>query len=431
VKITELRVSNYKSCREVLVRPQSLTVIIGRNAAGKSNFVDAIDFLSHVYRGGLENAVALKGGYENIAFRRARRARSEIGFQVKAKFFAANLRVASQVGQRPSSVPKKDGISVEYCHDFAFRAQGRDIASDFSVTRETLSVQLKDSSGSLIDTVSIRRTSDNKVALDGDAGTELARNFVYFFEYSNSDLRNERGVAPTELMLSLPFMSGRILSKFLRFIRNMAIFQVSPELARESGVPSPNPVLSRSGQNLPAVINWLKKKAPAEWLRVQEAMQEIAPEIERIEVGYLHTKTLGLYFYEGGVSRPWTVEDMSDGTVRALAMLVSCFDPRNSVLIIEEPENSVHPWVIQNLVKSLRDISVSRNVIMTSHSPSVINSISPEDVWVAYKRAGSTSVAHLVELDPQVLTDWKEGAYRLFDYIESGFVPEALPGGVA
>jgi predicted ATPase len=98
---------------------------------------------------------------------------------------------------------------------------------------------------------------------------------------------------------------------------------------------------------------------------------------------------------------------------------------------MEEPENSVHPWVVQNVVRNLKEISAERDVFVTTHSPSVINSVSPEDVWVAYKHNGATSLVHLPVLDTSVVEGWKEGAYRLFEYIESGALPQAVPGGRA
>ncbi len=70
MQITQLSINNYKSLRAIQIAPAELNVIVGANAAGKSNFADCLDFISEVYRHGLEVAVARKGGYENIAYRR-------------------------------------------------------------------------------------------------------------------------------------------------------------------------------------------------------------------------------------------------------------------------------------------------------------------------------------------------------------------------
>jgi predicted ATPase len=156
-------------------------------------------------------------------------------------------------------------------------------------------------------------------------------------------------------------------------------------------------------------------------------MKDIVPELEDISIIYLHTRTLGLSFKENGVGRPWSTEEVSDGTIRSLAMLVACFDPRVSGLVLEEPENSLHPWIIKEIVKHLRNLSDSKFVMVTTHSPVVLNSVRPNDVWIVYKRNGETHIRPLIELDPNVEGDWEKGKYRLFDFLESGAILEAVP----
>ena len=92
MQIIELRAINYKSLRDVSITPQGLAVIVGANAAGKSNFADFFDFLSDLYRHGLSVAVARKGGYENIAHRKMRRSRSALCIENKATFDKKDIR---------------------------------------------------------------------------------------------------------------------------------------------------------------------------------------------------------------------------------------------------------------------------------------------------------------------------------------------------
>ncbi|GAG50260.1 unnamed protein product, partial [marine sediment metagenome] len=59
---------------------------------------------------------------------------------------------------------------------------------------------------------------------------------------------------------------------------------------------------------------------------------------------------------------------LSDGTVKALALLVGIFAQRSSTAIIEEPENFLHPWACQTMVELLRDRFKDAVCILTSHS---------------------------------------------------------------
>src|SRR5205814_415292 len=85
MRITQLKISNYKSLRSVEFAPPPLSVVVGANAAGKSNLADCFDFIADVYRHGLETAVQRKGGYENIAFRRQRRSRQPIEIRLSVE----------------------------------------------------------------------------------------------------------------------------------------------------------------------------------------------------------------------------------------------------------------------------------------------------------------------------------------------------------
>lgn len=163
------------------------------------------------------------------------------------------------------------------------------------------------------------------------------------------------------------------------------------------------------------------------WDNVIVSMQEVVPGLEDISVDYLHTKTLGLFFRERGIGRPWPAEDVSDGTIRALAILVALADPRTSLLVVEEPENSVHPWIVKVLIEQLRRVSSEKVVIITTHSPIVIDLLSPEEAWIVFKRKGATSISRLTEFDPELTRNWKDGQFRLSEYLDSGLIPQATP----
>src|SRR5262249_3064589 len=152
--------------------------------------------------------------------------------------------------------------------------------------------------------------------------------------------------------------------------------------------------------------------------------------LNSISVQYLHTKTLGLFFNEEGFGRAWGIEDMSDGTIHALSMLVAAVDPRSNLLVIEEPENSVHPWILRVIVQKLREVSDSKRVILTSHSPVLINLLRPEEIWIVSRKDGETHLDRLVDLDPSINESWRGGAYQLADLLDSGSIPQAVPGGI-
>jgi len=162
-----------------------------------------------------------------------------------------------------------------------------------------------------------------------------------------------------------------------------------------------------------------------------ETLRRITPTIEDIQTGFTHTKTLALFVKEKGVKRPWTSEDISDGTIQTIALLTAIFDPRSPLVVIEEPENSIHPRALRNLVEDFRLASEKKQILLTTHSPILIDQLKPEEVWVVRKPGTETKIDPLLSLDPSLAEAWGQGKFTLSEYLDSGAVPEAVPAASA
>ena len=132
--VEEIRIARYRSLFDVTLHPSHLTVLVGANNSGKTNFVDAVDFLADAYRYGLEIAVGRKGGYENIAHRKKRRTKSPILFSVRAlvqplEVIRYRTRLAAWQTQP---------LRIE--HEFAIEAQGQAIEAAYHVREESIRV---------------------------------------------------------------------------------------------------------------------------------------------------------------------------------------------------------------------------------------------------------------------------------------------------
>jgi predicted ATPase len=208
---------------------------------------------------------------------------------------------------------------------------------------------------------------------------------------------------------------------------SIRVFQLSPTNAREFGVPIPNPEMDRHGRNLPAVIDMLIKRHPKTWSMIFGVMQQLLPDLLKIDVDYTHARTLGLFFHEKGVGRPWTVGEISDGTVHSLALLVALYDPRASMLILEEPENSVHTWILRTLMKAASELATSKQIIVTTHSRTVIDATKPKHVWIMWRQNGESRLARIDTFDQHVFELLDSGNISTFELLDSGVITEALP----
>jgi len=419
--ITQLAVENYKSLRSIALAPLPLSVVVGANAAGKSNLADFIDFVSEVYQHGLEVAVARKGGFENVAHRKERRSTAAVEVRLVAQF--------DYEGFFAPATPQ--ALQVIAKHEYSFRTHGSSIRAEFHVERELLEFHVN-WEGELHRVLTIRREEES-VTIEAPSNATLKKiphSDRIFVDRSETKFLVDyarRVLSPTDLVVGGVGRAIPVVNAFSAALGHIRVFQISPAISREFGVPTPGPELDRSGHNLPAVIDLLQKKHREQWQTIMEGMNRILPELINIDVTYSSSRTLSLQFHEKGVGRPWNVAEMSDGTMQTLALLVALFDPRSSGIVLEEPENSVHPWIIRILLSACIQASRTKQILITTHSPTVMNAVTPEQVIVMWRKSGASVASPLLTLDPKFRSLWEQGEVPTFDYLDTGVLPEAVP----
>lgn len=428
MRLTNLYVHNYKSLRHITFSPGHFVCIVGPNASGKTNFADALDFLSEVYSHGLEVAIARKGGFENIAFRKQRRSKASIDFLIRIEVPADSMYWMSTRRKHSAS---QGLLRIE--HRFSIAAMGTGIRAEFRVREENLLVERIDNQQS--EHVPVESTHlwldahgklHSEITGQGVVADEMGH-FISIFKEFSSDSRFSK----QSLWLTSFHFGGSISFAIINALSNIQVFRLSPQLSRNPGVPTPNPTLTATGENLPALVDWLQRHHQPEWEIVLNGMRDILPSLNNISVQYLHTKTLGLFFDEEGVGRSWGADDVSDGTIQTLAMFVASVDPRTSILVVEEIETSIHPWIIHAMVERLRQVSRSKNVIITTHSPVVIDQMEPSEVYVMFREQGESHLQQLTLIDSSIEAEWKAGKFRLSELLDTGLIPQAVPGGVS
>ena len=414
--LSRIKIVNFKSLKDVEINSEGLVALVGPNGSGKTNFALAMKFLSEVHQHGLETAISRAGGFENIAYRKGRRTTAPIEFEVEIQFDLEQMRKYVTLGWLPQSFVRHVR-SIVVSHDFACTPCSGGIRAEYVVEHETIRVESKGPRKGVrfVGTIIRNKAGASEVKAKGEP--KCLRNMFHW----------ESKVGKQELLISrYRDMFTRTLSVFLA---HFGVFHFSAEKIRESGVPTANPALAMPGSNLPVMVDWLQKKQPKAWRGVLDAMQDVAPGLEEITVYPLASKTYGLLFKEEGVKLPWRIDEVSDGTIHALSMLVAAADPRTSALVIEEPESSLHPWIIHELAKKLRELSEEKPIFLTTQSLVVIESLRPSEVWIVSRRKGKTEIRRLTELDKRVEKDWSEGKYGLSEFLDSGLIPRAVPGG--
>lgn len=171
-----------------------------------------------------------------------------------------------------------------------------------------------------------------------------------------------------------------------------------------------NPV----GENIASVIGHLERVAPEQFRTIQEYLQSVVPMVhgmERKAIGPMET----LEFRQdmAGSEHPWRflAQNMSDGTLRALgvltALLQSNIDYSPSLVGIEEPETALHPAASASLRDALTQASRQTQVIVTSHSPDLLDNaaIEVDSLLAVVSEGGETKIARLDDASRSVLRD--------------------------
>jgi predicted ATPase len=360
--LRRVRIRGYKSIAFCDVRLQPLTILVGLNASGKSNFLDALAFLGDALRVNVSEAVNLHGGFPAILCRSV--GSSALSFQVEAAF---SDQAASYVAQY--------GVTIQANQD-----------SPPVVSHEVLRFE------------------------------DVTRNRIRQFEARQGKMGwSDDGVSPQSSTppllppdhLYLGYLGEPPFPALADSLRYMGTYNFHPEAIRRLRNVGVGYLLERDGSNLASVVAMLQEKDPNLLERVKAYLGVIAPEVQEFfTVRYGEYETLRFRLRSDAESPrlEFDAASMSDGTLRALAAIMAAFQfvfpqGRNSVIGIEEPESSLHPAAMRALVDALDDATQRTQVLLTTHSADLLSGrdVSPGQVLVVRNRGGQT---HITPVDP-------------------------------
>lgn len=361
--LTRVVLKNYKSIAACDVRPRPLTFLVGPNGAGKSNFLDALRFVADALRTSLDHALRERGGIKEV---RRRSGGHPTHFGVRLEFTLDS------------------GASGYYAFRIGARPQG-----GYEVQQEECVIHGPGPLGG----------SDSFSIHDGQIHTTAP-------------------VAPATSADRLYLVVASGLGEFrpvYEALSHMGFYNLNPDRIRELQSPEPGEVLARDGSNLASVLGRLKEH-PVAKQRIEGYLSKVVPGVRGVEVKGMGPKdTLEFRQTVAGSADPWRflASNMSDGTLRTLGILVALFQaarsegPRVPLVGIEEPEVALHPAAAGILLDSLREASREVQVIVTSHSPDLLDDedLDTESIFAVISEGGTTKIAPVDEATRSSLRD--------------------------
>jgi predicted ATPase len=187
------------------------------------------------------------------------------------------------------------------------------------------------------------------------------------------------------------------------FAKNWRYYNLVPSLMKQLNPVGAGGVLEPQGQNLSAWLMWLQTRAPENFNRIAEIARDVFPDIRRLLTWPTQQGTVYLASEEQTLARPTPLVQMSDGELAFIAFLsLVCApdDPGGTLFLVEEPENHLHPRLLETIVALLRQVQEEvsdRNVppsqiMLTTHSPYMVDQMNLDEILWIEKRRGETVV---------------------------------------
>lgn len=185
-----------------------------------------------------------------------------------------------------------------------------------------------------------------------------------------------------------------------QFITGWYVSYLSIDSTRGQPETGPQQRLSRSGDNLANVVQFLSEQHPDRLEKIFAVLRDRVPRVERVIADTMPDGRLLLSIKDAPFSNPVLARFASDGTLKMLAYLILLYDPQPPPFIgIEEPENFLHPRLLYGLAEECRAASERSQLLVTTHSPFFLNALKSKEVRILYRDTdGYTQVRSASEI---------------------------------
>lgn len=322
--ISYVSLHNWKNFQNCSVALTERCFLVGANATGKSNFLDALRFLRDIVKkgGGLQTAVESRGGITKIRCLAAR-SRTDVGIEVTLR--------------EGADTPDKWRYTLNFKH-----TGGGFRDNEVTVQRECVWL-----------------LSENRCLLD----------------------RTESSENETEDTLKYTHLEQAVASQQFLELKNaladIEYLNIVPQMVRESSLTSEAKKEDYYGRNFLSELGKLNEVTRNSYLRkVNEVLKCAVPQLDNLsfvkdDKGFCHLEAKYVHWRAQGCKQ--TEVQFSDGTLRLIGLLFSILAGRG-IALLEEPEINLHPGVVAQLPEFIARMQryKQRQVIVTTHSYDIL-----------------------------------------------------------
>ncbi|MFH1898141.1 MAG: AAA family ATPase [Candidatus Desantisbacteria bacterium] len=396
MEIVSVKLKNFKAFKEIEMKDiPSMCVIVGANGTGKSTLFDVFGFLKDSLMDNVQVALSKRGGYSEV---HTRNSDGPIKIEIKFRFQMKMGEVSKEpIATYTLVINEVNGQPIVEHEVIRYRRGRRGQPWKF----------LEFSNGS---------------------GKAVTNEF--------DDVQEESKLEREEQTLAKPnILAIKGLAQFKKYPAVMALGQMIENwhvsdfhisAARQTPDAGYAEHLSREGENLALVTQYLYQNHREKFNVILERLANCVPGIKKVEAKTTEEGRVLLKFQDGSFKDPFLARYVSDGTIKMFAYLVLLHDPNpHPLLCVEEPENQLYPKLLMELAEEFRTYTNhGGQVFVSTHSPDFLNAVKIDEVFWLFKQNGYTyvqrakdneQVSEYMEKGDQMGYLWKQGFFEGVD----------------
>lgn len=327
-RIKRLTIKRFRSFFSATLEFDNPIFIVGQNGSGKSNLADVFSFVSEAMISPLQAVFDRRGGIASVRNRSS-----------GSRSYPPNLGIAFELGEMNGMQGGRFAFEVKALANYGFQ-----------IVREQCLVCTK-------------------------------KGERWWYDRTDSWKSNATGLTPAleASALCLPLVGGdERFTPIFRTLSGLRVYSIEPAKLREMQDPDSGVVLKPDGGNAASVLQEILRGDDAQERKdtINRILKTIVPATKSV-TPKKHGNKLSLSFLQEwarGKKLNFDAFNMSDGTLRSLGLIMAVYQkPSPSVLVIEEPEATIHPGALGAILDLIRQAAKSMQVVITTHSPELLD----------------------------------------------------------
>lgn len=384
--ITKLKLSNFKSFKNVEIDLNKFNVLIGSNASGKSNFTQIFRFLKVMAEKDLEYAISNQCGIK----------------------FLRNLNLGSS---------ENFSLLITSDKKFSFPKRNKDENSDIeyfeiNINETTYSLSLQFTDDDLGYRISeenimfncdlhniVEKEDDEEVLVTGDKVGEGSIKISNICGEIKTDIKISGITIEADDIIPEPIidMIEHVIKKknivpilntplagipvpWRSIFTDIAIFDFDPKSSKESTKFTSNASLDENGRNLAIILQQIKNN-PEDYRKFSNLLQDLLPFIESLDVESFFDSSTTFLLKEKYSNEKLPALHISDGTINMMDLILAIYFEKEGFIILEEPERNIHPYLLSKAVQMMREASKNKQIIVTTHNPEILKYAGDENIY--------------------------------------------------